>query len=50
MARHLLAPYHRTGVARPASQPLGTLTTRDRFRLFGITRPTIYRHLNKMTP
>ncbi|MFD9614898.1 DNA methyltransferase, partial [Streptomyces sp. NPDC059083] len=34
--RHLLVPYHRTGVARPDSQPLGTLTTRDRFGLLGV--------------
>lgn len=31
----LLVPYYRTGRAHPASEPLGTLTTRDRYALVG---------------
>ncbi|WP_280264656.1 DNA methyltransferase [Nocardia wallacei] len=33
--RHLLVPYHRTASAHPVSQPLSTLTTRDRYALVG---------------
>lgn len=29
-------PYYRTGRAHPISEPMGTLTTRDRFGLLGI--------------
>jgi DNA (cytosine-5)-methyltransferase 1 len=29
----LLVPYYRTGTAQPAAQPIGTLTTRDRYAL-----------------
>lgn len=32
-AEHLLIPYYGTGTARPATQPLGALTTRDRYAL-----------------
>ena len=32
----LLVPYYSTGVARPVSSPLGTLSTRDRFALVGV--------------
>ncbi|WP_216915225.1 DNA methyltransferase [Nocardia noduli] len=34
--RQLLVPYYRTGRAHPISEPMGTLTTRDRFGLLGI--------------
>ncbi|WP_306357333.1 MULTISPECIES: DNA methyltransferase [unclassified Nocardia] len=34
--RHLLVPYYRTGRAHPITEPMGTLTTRDRFGLLGI--------------
>ncbi|MFE7547008.1 DNA cytosine methyltransferase [Streptomyces gardneri] len=30
---HMLIPYYGTGVARPVSQPMGALTTRDRYAL-----------------
>ncbi|HEY3957966.1 MAG TPA: DNA cytosine methyltransferase [Streptosporangiaceae bacterium] len=30
---HLLIPYNRTGVVREAAEPIGSLTTRDRFAL-----------------
>ncbi|WP_159850477.1 DNA methyltransferase [Nocardia sp. CY41] len=33
--RHLLVPYYRTGQAHPVDEPMGTLTTRDRFALLG---------------
>ena len=32
-AEHLLIPYYGTGVAKPATQPMGALTTRDRYAL-----------------
>ncbi|TCJ88088.1 DNA cytosine methyltransferase [Nocardia alba] len=32
----LLVPYYRTGVTRPVTDPMGTLTTRDRFGLLGV--------------
>ncbi|MBA4856824.1 DNA cytosine methyltransferase [Nocardia farcinica] len=32
----LLVPYYRTGLARPLTEPMGTLTTRDRHGLLGI--------------
>ncbi|WP_085995494.1 DNA cytosine methyltransferase [Nocardia testacea] len=32
----LLVPYYRTGIPHPVSDPLGTLTTRDRHGLLGI--------------
>lgn len=35
--QHLTVPYYRTGVARPVSEPLGTLTTVDRHALVGAT-------------
>ena len=37
----LLMPYYRTGAARPTSDPVGTLTTRDRYGL--VPNPTIPR-------
>lgn len=36
---HLTVPYYRTGVARPVSEPLGTLTTVDRHALVGTATP-----------
>lgn len=35
---HMLVPYYRTGVARSVTEPMGTLTTRDRHALVGIDR------------
>ncbi|MEU2106386.1 DNA cytosine methyltransferase [Nocardia sp. NPDC019255] len=35
---HLLVPYYRTGRAHPVDEPMGTLTTRDRFGLLGADR------------
>ncbi|MFG2447549.1 DNA methyltransferase [Nocardia fluminea] len=32
----LLVPYYRTGLARPVVEPMGTLTTHDRFGLLGV--------------
>ena len=32
----LLVPYYRTGVPRSVTEPLGTLTTRDRHGLLGV--------------
>ncbi|WP_433467019.1 DNA cytosine methyltransferase [Spirillospora sp. CA-128828] len=32
-AEHLLVPYYGNGTARPASEPVGTLSTRDRYAL-----------------
>lgn len=32
----LLVPYYSTGVARPVSEPMGTLTTRDRYGVLGV--------------
>jgi DNA (cytosine-5)-methyltransferase 1 len=39
LPEHLLVPYYSTGVARPVEEPLGTLTTKDRYGLLGYTRP-----------
>jgi DNA (cytosine-5)-methyltransferase 1 len=35
---HLLVPYYRTGVARPAAEPVGSVTTRDRV---GLASPAV---------
>ncbi|MBT2234995.1 DNA cytosine methyltransferase [Nonomuraea sp. NEAU-A123] len=37
----LLIPYYRTGVARPTSQPMGTLSTHDRYGLATADLPEI---------
>lgn len=38
-SEHLLVPYHRTAVAHRTTEPMRTLTTKDRYGLLGYTRP-----------
>lgn len=38
-AQHLMVPYYRTGVARPVTEPMGTLTTVDRHAVLRAATP-----------